>query len=99
MLLINQNPTPIQQPVAGTAFRSVKKPTAKELRKFQQLLDEQAFIARMKNPLISKAEKEVHAINYATKKFIEASTTEKIGMYIKAFGAMCWDGVKSVFKK
>jgi hypothetical protein len=39
------------------------------------------------------------AINYATKKWLEAPVMEKIGIYIKALGEMCCDGVKSLFKK
>ena len=102
MLSINQNPISTisgEQIASATAFKGTKKPSTKELRKFQQLLDEQNFIAKMKNPLISKTEKQYIAQNYLTQKWLETPALKKALLYTKAIGMMCLDGIKSIFKK
>ena len=102
MLSINQNPVSTisgEQTASATAFKGTKKPSTKELRKIKQLLDEQEFLAKIKNPLISETEKKYIALNYFTQKWLETPALKKDLMFTKAIGITCLEGIKSIFKK
>lgn len=81
MLSINQ---PLSQPAQTPAFKAAKKPSVKDLRKFQKILDEQAFIAKIKNPKISQEEKKFITINYFNSLWANSTFGEKAKMFFKA---------------